>query len=372
MLKKKIIIVTAGFYPMNTPRSFRSTELAREFARKGHDVVVVLPFRGYDYSKFETEAEIKFIDIGDLRFRSIEFKGSGLSLLIKRVIRRLLKLLFEYPDIELMFKVSKVLRYQTGFDLMISVAVPFPIHWGVALSTTSKLKVSNRWIADCGDPYMGCETDSFKKLFYFKYLEKWFCRKCDFISIPFDGLKDKFYPEFKQKMLVIPQGFRLEDITLADKIESSIPTFAFSGSLIPGIRDLDLFFKVLMDVGRDFRFIVFTNQLDYFSPYKRQLGECLVVNGYMPRLSLLYELSKCDFLVNVDTIYDCKSVSTAFPSKLIDYAFTRRPIFSFCSNSVDKSVLLEFLRGDYSKRRIIDYHNYDIKIVTQKFLDVMN
>jgi len=54
-----------------------------------------------------------------------------------------------------MFKVRKILKYEKDYDLMISFAVPYPIHWGVAWSITKKHKISEVWVADCGDPYMG-------------------------------------------------------------------------------------------------------------------------------------------------------------------------------------------------------------------------
>ena len=77
-----------------------------------------------------------------------------------------------------------VTGHETGYDLLISVAVPYPIHWGIARIRTKGNKMGKIWVADCGDPYYGCKTDSFKKMFYFKYIEKWFCRKTDYISVP--------------------------------------------------------------------------------------------------------------------------------------------------------------------------------------------
>lgn len=37
----RIVIVTAYYYPLNVPRAFRATELAHEFARRGHQVTVI-------------------------------------------------------------------------------------------------------------------------------------------------------------------------------------------------------------------------------------------------------------------------------------------------------------------------------------------
>jgi hypothetical protein len=45
MLKKKLLIVTHGFYPEQSPRSFRATELAKEFCRQGHQVSIIAPYR---------------------------------------------------------------------------------------------------------------------------------------------------------------------------------------------------------------------------------------------------------------------------------------------------------------------------------------
>ncbi|MCK5338692.1 MAG: hypothetical protein KAJ50_07770, partial [Bacteroidales bacterium] len=91
---------------------------------------------------------------------------------------------FEYPAIEEMFKVKKILKNENGYDLLISFAVPFPVHWGTAWARTKNHEIAKVWVADCGDPYMGNTNDSFRKLFYFKYPEKWFCKKTDFITIP--------------------------------------------------------------------------------------------------------------------------------------------------------------------------------------------
>src|SRR5699024_12169166 len=73
------------------------------------------------------------------------------------LFRSLLQL-FEYPDIELLFKVKKALREESGFDLLISIAVPHPIHWGTAWAWRKENPIAKTWVADCGDPYMG-QTD---------------------------------------------------------------------------------------------------------------------------------------------------------------------------------------------------------------------
>jgi glycosyltransferase involved in cell wall biosynthesis len=301
MNKKRILIVSARFYPRNSPRSFRTTELAKELVRQGHEVVVLIPFNGFDYYNYAKETHIKIIDLGPLRFKSIEFKGNRLAMLVRRGIRRLLLLILEYPEIELMFKVSKRLKQERDYDLIISIAVPFPIHWGVAKARTKVHKIANTWIADCGDAYMGDTSDSFRKLFYFKFVEKWFCRKADYITIPFEGAKQAYYKEFHNKIRIIPQGFQLENLNIPEFIKVfDYPLFAYAGGFIPGISDPGPLLKFLSTCNRRFKFIVYTSQADIILPFKIPMKEKLEIRDKIPREELLIVLSGMDFLINFE------------------------------------------------------------------------
>jgi hypothetical protein len=215
--------------------------------------------------------------------------------------------------------------------------------------------------------------DTFRKPFYFKFFEIYFCRKCDYISIPFKEMRIQFYPQFISKIVVIPQGFNLEEIRLYEGIiDNGKPVFMFAGSILPGKRDLTLFLDFLCSLPIDFLFIVYTNQKKWFNKYKISLGEKLMVYEYIERLSLLFEMSKADFLVNVDTVFDNHSNTEAVPSKLIDYALTNRPILNINSAYLDKEMVLEFLNKDYSRQRFVEKSNYDIKKVSAKFLELSN
>src|SRR6056297_3312157 len=107
MYKKKILIVSRSFYPMNSPRSFRTTELAKEFARQGHDVTVLTPKKESIHNEFEKKHNLKIGDLGQPRWKAAEIKGKGIKRLIRRALKRLPSLLFEYPNIELMEMVAK-------------------------------------------------------------------------------------------------------------------------------------------------------------------------------------------------------------------------------------------------------------------------
>jgi hypothetical protein len=369
----KILIISSSFYPEISPRSFRATELVREFYRQGHDVKVITRYRDFDYSGFLKSFPVNFKMWGRPKFRKLpEFRQMPISA-FSRLISRILLLLFEYPAIEEMFLVRRVLANESGYDLMISFAVPYPVHWGVSRIRSKDFPIARIWIADCGDPYMFGRLDSFRKPFWFSYPEKKFCRKCDYITVPFREMQKQFYPEFINKIRVIPQGFNFEDITLHPAGPDKNKTvFIFAGSVIPGKRDLSLFLEFISSLSVDFQFVVYTKQKAWFETYRNLLGEKLVIKDYIDRLQLIYEMSKADFLVNVDSIHDVKDNIEAIPSKLIDYTLSERPILNLNSGLLDKDMVMEFLNKDYRRRRLIRKSDYDIKKVSSQFLELVN
>ena len=320
MDKKKILIVCRAFYPSNSPRSHRSTELAKEFALQGHEVTVITPRDTAVHSAFEKEHHLSIKDLGMPHWKSPDFGKSKVGYFLTRLIYRFLSLAFEYPDIELMYKVTKALKQESGYDLLISIAVPYPIHWGVARAWKKNQQIAKKWVADCGDPYIGNTTDSFKKWIHFSYIEKWFMRKADFISIPVESARKAYFDEFHPKIKVIPQGFKIEPVNVSETFKNSVPTFIYAGGLIPGLRDPRPLLEFLSGVNSDFLFIIYTNNPDLIKSYKSKLGRRLEIRAYVTRPELLKVLSEADFLVNFDN-----NTTTAVPSKLIDYAPDAKP-----------------------------------------------
>jgi hypothetical protein len=366
-IKKKILLVSFAFYPEISPRSFRTTELAKEFCRQGHDVTVFSKFRDYDYSGFLAQFPVKLKMWKKPVFPRIPESKSRLFSIISRGLSRILLIFFEYPMIEEMFKVRKILKDHQGYDLLITFAYPHPVHWGTAWARSDRNRIANTWVADCGDPYMGDVLDSFRKPFYFGYLEKWFCKKADYISIPVESARSGYYNEFQSKIEVIPQGF---DFNLNDRKakspENKITQFAYAGGFLRGIRDPDLLIQFLEKNDISFIFFIFTDKPELLDKYKSRLGEKLMVSGYIPREELINRLSKMDFLINFDN-----NTSVHIPSKLIDYAIANRPILN-----IDKGFgyndILAFLKGDYSKRLLVEnIEKFHIRNVSQRFLDLV-
>lgn len=370
MNKKNILIVGNSFYPENSPRAFRTTELAKEFARQGHDVTVLVPKDNKVHEKFEKRYGLKIKNIGQKRFSAINLNSDNkIILLFKRLIRRSLDLFLHYPNIEWMLIVKKALRDQKDYDLLITIAAPHPIHWGTAWARNNKNKIARVWIADCGDPFMGTTTDTFKKLFYFKYFEEYWGKKSDYITVPIEGAKGGYYNEFKHKIKVIPQGFNFDEIKINEKdyTTNKTPTFAYAGLLIPGARDPKLLIEYLLSLNIDFKFIFYTKSIGLIAPYLPLAKGRIEVRDYIPRADLLEELSKMDFLVNFNN-----GVSTQLPSKLIDYYLTKRPVLSIDSFGLNTKIIDQFLTKDYANQFKFDNpEQYKIENVCHQFLNLI-
>lgn len=353
---------------MNSPRSFRTTELAKEFARQGHDVTVLTP-KTSEHISFEKENNIIIKDLGQQTWRPIELKGKGLTLLIRRAIRRFTKLLFEYPEVELMGTVKRALEKENGYDMLISIAVPYTIHWGVARvwKHNGKNNPAKVWIADCGDPYMGKENDSFKVPFYFKYVEKWFFRKTDYVTVPTEGSKDGYYKEFHSKIRVIPQGFRFDEIKMKDQhTEEDKVKFAYAGAFMPGRRDPKEFCDYLLQKDKNYEFHIYTQHVELVKKYEKLSGGRIIIKDIIPRHELLNALGEMNFVVNFENAGNKQT-----PSKLIDYALIQKPILSIKTGAFDSAIVDEFLNENYVHTyRVENIERYKIENVVEAFLNL--
>ena len=367
-MKKHIVIISSVIFPRITPRAMRATELAKEFARQGHHVTLYSVLGQYDYQEFQETHNITVKNLGPMRFFKLNSDGKdeGNGGMLYRIFRKLFKRSVEFPDIELAFKTNTILKKEINIDLLITVAIPFPIHWGAAYrKEKSKNTFAKTWVADCGDPYMG--NTLHKRPFYFKYIEKWFCRKADYISIPISGAKEAYYSEFHDKIKIIPQGFDFSNKPVFDsEPNNQQTTFIYAGVFYSGIRDPRPFLDFLAaKKDLNFLFRIYTKSKDILAPYKKILGDKLDIRDYIPRDILLQEMAKADFLINFENNTEIQS-----PSKLIDYALTKRPILSLnTTKKLDTDLITAFLNGDYrGTMQVGDIEQYNIKNVAKSFL----
>lgn len=364
----KIIIVSNFFYPENTPRAFRTTEIAKELSRRGHKVELYIPCKNEETYKLCNEYDIKYHNIHIPDWTGFNLSGNKITILLKRIVNRILNTYIIYPSIMYLKSIPEALSSQNDADMLISIAAPHTVHWGVDRVVRHNKSLTKCWIADCGDPFMLCKLDTFRKPFYFKYLEKSFCRHADFITVPVQSAIEGYYPEFAKKIRVIPQGFDFSQVRLKKYIENPAVTFAYAGSFIPNKRDPRPILDFLVKWGRDFKFIIYTNQPDYVKYYESTLREMLEIRPFVDRLTLIEEMSGYDFLLNIEN-----GTSIQAPSKLIDYALSKRPILSISSSNLDEDKFKSFLNRDYSGQyQVKNIQQYNIVNVVSSFLKLQN
>lgn len=355
----KILIISGFFYPDNTPRAFRTTELAKRFCKLGHDVTAYIPRNDNDLSSFVEQYPIHI-----RHYNVKQLNSNGRLGLIRRIWNRLITQYLEYPYIYLMHSLPQALKNEGGYDLLITIAMPHQIHWAVGKMYAKGKRLAKTWVADCGDPYMFCGTSQYKHPFYFARQEKRWGRECDYIAVPVESARGAYYPEFRDKIRIIPQAFDFAEVKLSNYAPNRVPTFAFSGNLIPKVRDPKPLLDYLCTLDKDFKFIVYTTKQHLVAPYKDKLGNKLEINGYIPRLNLLEKLSTLDFLINIGNIS-----ANQLPSKLIDYGLTKRPILNISPLGFDHTLVDEFLQGDYSRQYVVEnIERYDIINVANQFL----
>ena len=362
----KIIIISGTMYPHISARSFRTTELAKGFAKLGHDVTLYTILGEYDYSEFEKENRIQVRTLGKSRFGNVNSDGKENMTFINRVLRRLLYNVIDYPRCEYLFKTYKTLRKEHPFDLLITIAHPFGTHWGAAFFKKKHPDLFKGWISDCGDPFMGDPDVKRWKLFQ-KPLEKFWCKQTDLIAIPVENGRTGYYEEYRDKIVVIPQSVDFDSVEVDTYKENRVPTFLYSGAVYPGMRDPREFLEYLSKKDIDFKFYVYAPSDTVFADFKDVLGDRLVINRYVPRNELIKTMSRMDFLININNE---SAVQT--PSKLIDYSLSKRPILNISTHFTEqeKVSLDAFLKGDYSSQYVVpNVEQYDSKNVCKKFIE---
>jgi len=387
---RKILITTYHFTPEINARAFRTFELAREFARSGHKVVVYIPEYDFDFSGIVKKYgfDVKTVKTGFFLNRDSKKtrKISGEDkdprdhmAVIRRFLRKtvisfirrwIIEPFLCNHDLEYALTLRDSLLKDGGsYDLLISIGLPFGVHLGSALAFGKNKALCARKVADYGDPYSFNKT--LRILPYHKYIEKYVLEKYDFITVPVaEAVSSYTFFKPEKNIRVIPQGIDLDSVRTREYTENTVPVFAYSGMFYRGARDPAGFMEYLRSLDRDFRFIVYTNKKDLFTmsclgPFTKSLSGRLFIKPLLPREECIRELSKCDFLINI-----MNRTSNQRPSKLIDYGLAGRPVYSFKTDDFDPAVFEEFLNRDYSKSLKIDVFEYDIRKIAEKFLDL--
>lgn len=369
----KIAIVTAVFAPSSTPRALRATELAKEFGKQGHSVTV------FNCTKIvgDEPPAMENVEYIDLNIRTLSNKGVITN--IKRN-KFTVKIFNWVKNVAFYWTLSTWMVYLRGlknkfhsnekYDLLISIGLPFTIHWGISTMFNGH-NLANCYVADYGDPFsMGNINIRVAK--YFRIIEKRVINKFDYISIPTEkALSTYKWLKPEDKIKIIPQGFNFDNVEIGTYTSNDIPTFAYAGIFYPDIRNPKHLFEFLLSLEFDFRFVIYTtiSNSDSYScilPYISKLKDKLVIKDFVPRKILIKELSLMDFIINMNNLS-----TNQVPSKLIDYALSRRPIFSCSPNYLDENEFVRFCSGNYEGQEKVDLNRHDIKSIVAQFCNLV-
>ena len=366
----RILIISQHIHPMQSPRSYRTSELAMEFAKQGYETILYAVI-GKNNKPALQHPKLKVKNINYMLFSTVNSYGQYRKSIIDRILTKGLKGLIEFPDIEFMFKVPLILKKETDIDLLITISMPHPINWGAALSKSIfKHGFPKVWISDSGDPYFG-DTVNKKKFFYFKYIENFWLRKTDYITIPLQEGKNGYNSVYHEKFRIIPQGVDLLQFDINTQYtKNDVSTFAYAGSIYPQFRDPSNLLRYLANLEIDFKFVVYTKSKLFFNNFIKVLGEKLEIRDYIPRKELVSKLSQMDFILDISNPSTIQK-----PSKHIDYLIAGRPVIEITSE-FDKDTQIkfqQFIDGNYSQQAYLgNLNDFDIKNVANKFIDLYN
>ena len=376
---KKILITTYSFYPEITPRSFRVFELAKEFGRRGYEVDIMIPEIDYDFTDLSNRYSFNIYKIssGFLFNKNAKVKNIKKTTLNtnKSLIKYILICISKFfylggKSFEYSFSLyNQLIKLdKKNYEVVLSVGLPISVHLGTALYLNKiKPKVS---IADYGDPFSF--NNELESKFYFKFIEKMILNQFDYISVPIrEAVKNYTFFKNKNFIKVIPQGFDFSSTKIAEYKKNQILTFGYAGVFYEKIRNPKVLFEYLVKLDFDFRFVIYTDRdkfqnMKLINPYMDLLGDKLLVKSLIPREECIYNLSKMDFIINQNNLGEEQK-----PSKLIDYALTKRPVFNFTQNNFIADDLLLFVNEKVDF--IIDNVSmYKIENVVDSFEEIFN
>lgn len=369
-----ILVLSRWFNPSKNPRAFRTSELVRELSIRGYTVDLFVPSDAVFDDSFSMEHikhyRVKSYD--DRRMEGAESPFRKQNTFIKN-IHSLLRNAVRYflgagiRDLVYSLHLLKALCMNTKnkeYDVVIAISYPFYVLLATVIYTYLNKKGRIK-IADCGDPFY--YNPAFTKAFYIKYVERFVLRRFQWLVIPMENAASSYrHCEMEARIRIIPQGFRLLSVRNDEYVPHEVPVFCYAGVFYEKIRDPRFFLEYLCTVNSDFCFMVYALS-DPFTQeilmlYKQRLGERLLVKAPVGRERLIHEMAKMDFVLNFDN-----ENANQRPSKLIDYAMSRRPILSFNRQTFRPDVFQAFLKGDYSEQYHVDLEQYDIRHVVDQF-----
>lgn len=362
-----ILLITASFYPTESPIAFRWQLLAREFATSGHRVLVLCaPPAGQPASSFTWQG-MQIIQVGHASLPdalgllkpqsdtpSSDTRNSGL-----KTLHNLFWKSIWWPDSSNIWylkarKKAIQLLEKYPIDRFYSVALPFTSHL-VGLHLKRRFPAIP-WYADTEDPLSIPEATFVNNRSLYRSLNRWLekriLKKADQHFVTTTALAQHYRELWPAvNLAIVPPIMEMKDYFPAPvtKKEDGIAyRMVYFGSLIPKVREPD---KVIAFLSRFFRrqknsqveisFDFFGSVTEEHEAEIREAtrqGIPVHHRGLLPKSEVQKMMRRYNFLINIGN-----NNPYQLPSKLAEYIALGKPIINFIQIPEDTSA--RFLTG---------------------------
>ncbi len=366
-MKKNILIISYAYPPLNDAGAQRPFAVAKHLNKEKYNITVITcknpnAVLGVNENFNDSLENVNLIRVhsyvggGVNNFKNSQTKGINFFGKIKRGIFKVGqwimfpdKGMFWYPNVIKFLKKNNELISNTDYIFSTSPGVT---NHRIALYVKKKNK-NVKWIADFRD--FNYVENWHKKIgiksFLHKKLEKAIINqssKLTFVTKTMQDAYQKFYPQFKDKMFSVYNGFDKEDFPNTSQNISEKLSFFYAGSFYNGLRSplpflqlldkafeenllnpKDIILQIAGKVDEDMKL----NMKSYKSYY------CIEFLGNLPRTEVLKYMGKTTFLWLI--VGNIKAHYQTIPIKLFEYIAARRPILNFAPKESEPSKIIE-------------------------------
>jgi len=341
----KILLVSIALPPKNDPESLQIAKYVKYLAKTNNVDAVTskLPtlWMPFDEKLLNYIKDVKQV----ISIRIIEPKY--LSIFINKLIRR-----FIWPDTRFTFhlqykKVIKQLKNKP--DIIYSRAFPLS---SIIMAKKLKSHYKVPWVLHLSDPWVESPLFDYNKSKYHQKKENECFKYADivsFTSLPTIEIYKTKYPQYSHKYRYFPNVYDDDDIQPSlSKIRDSKIKLVYTGSL-NGSRSLKMLIDSLNTLEESGKSILNTIEIivagsvDSYNENLLNKNASLITYVGFLSITEVKELQRsADILLAVDFEFKTSSEAIYFPSKLLDYFITKKPIIAITTkNSTTDNLLKE-------------------------------
>lgn len=368
--KRKILIVSELFYPMNRIGAVRPTKLAKYLNMRGYEVTVFtsnecllndncLPILPYSviYAR-KTKPQVtdrkntendKHVDNrkGKIGHNKIIYNVLQEMRMTKRQYysykkgKEFCQLFCEYIDSGKL----KIEDYECVFSTF------GPIGSMLSGMEAKRRNPSLIWINDFRDPMV---SQIMPKIFvpYYGHLQKKSINAADYTVTVSEGYRKRMgFRAMKGNIIVIPNGFDKDDLVIDGSNDKSF-SFAYVGTLYEGKRDVSILFKCLQGLIEknilsldqiSFHYAGYEGNVLKAQAQKYGLEQTVYDHGLVSREESIRIQSSVRFLVL--STWNDKGEEGVFPGKLIEYMLMDKPVVSIVGGALNNSEVTQVINN---------------------------